>query len=348
LNKTDGGNVLLLLWCQPFPHTKIQESHKHKNQESILLKTMLVAAASMPPNPFVRFSFDPTPEPPRRTTLELIRDEHWAHLVRRVNKAPEQVQSKTIVNLDGQNTEAYPLHYLCKKRNVPPALVELIIDACKEASRTPDAELHSLPIHIACEHDASVGVLDVLIRAYPEGLTITDADGNLPIHYACSLESCESALYLLKACPESVMTKNKKGQTPLHLASSRYDVCPELVEELIRLNQDACKTRDWQGRLPIHSACMWKADTKVIQMLLEAYPQSVRQQDSHHHTPYGICRKVVHLDHHDSTVKLLRSYQLKHGDLLNRSKDLMRYQAENLSDSLGIHAHKSFRYANAG
>jgi ankyrin repeat protein len=155
-------------------------------------------------------------------------------------------------------------------------------------------------------------------------------------------------MYLLNACPESDKMTNKKGQTPLHLACSRYDVCPELIQELIRLNSDACKTRDWQGRLPVHSACMWKADAQVIEMLLEAYPQSVREQDSHHHTPYGICRKVVHLDHHDPTVKLLRSYRLKHGDLLHRSKDFVTYQAENLSDSLGIHAHKSLRYANAG
>lgn len=307
---------------------------------------MLVA--TMPPNPFVRVSFDPAPQPCRRTIVELIKDEHWARLWRRITKAPEQLQTKTIVNLDGQNTEAHPLHYLCKKRDVPAALVEAFVENCKEATRTPDSELQSLPIHIACEHDAPVAVLNVLVDAYPEGLVKTDKAGNLPIHYACSLQSPESAMSLLKACPESVTAKNKKGQTPLHLACSRYDISKELVQELLSLNDDACKTRDWQGRLPIHSACMWKANTLMIDMLLKSYPESVRVEDSHHMTPYGICRKTVHLDHHDSTVKLLRSYQKKHGDFLVRGKYLVQYQAENISDSLGIHTHKSFRYANAG
>lgn len=309
---------------------------------------MLVS--TMPPNPFVNVSFDPVPQPCRRTILELIRDEEWVKVMRRVTKTPEQCQMKTIVNLDGHKTEAYPLHYLCKNKNVPAALVDAFVENCKEATRTPDAELQSLPIHIACEHDASVAVLDVLVRAYPEGLTKPDIDGNLPIHYACALESPESAMYLLEACPdESVTTTNKKkGQTPLHLACSRYDVSTKLVQELIRLNEDACKARDWQGRLPIHSACMWKASSAVIEMLLKCNPQSAREEDSHHMTPYGICRKVVHLDHHDATVKLLRAYRKKHGDLLVRGKDLVQYQAENLSDSLGIHAHKSFRHADAG
>ena len=226
--------------------------------------------------------------------------------------------------------------------------MKAFVDICSEAARTPDSVHQSLPIHIACEHDASVEVLDVLVHAYPEGLAKSDSDGNLPIHYACSLESPECAIYLLKAWPASVMTKNNKGQTLLHLACSRYDVSVELVQELLSLNEDACKTRDWQGRLPIHSACMWKANRQVVELLLKCYPQSVRAEDLHNMTPYGIARKVVHLDHHEPIVKLLRSYRKMNADLLVRGRDLLQYQAENLSDSLGLHAHKSFRHANAG
>jgi len=280
--------------------------------------------------------------------LELIKEEQWARVYRRINKAPEQVQCQSLVNLDGQNTEAYPLHYLCKKKDVPLAIVEAFVNACKEAVRTPDSVLKSLPIHIACEHDAPISVLNILVQAYPEGLLKPDKDGNLPIHYACSLESPECAMYLLEACPASVTVKNSKRQTLLHLACSRYDMSVELIQELIRLDEDACKARDWQERLPIHSACMWKANTQVIDMLLKCYPQSVRAGDVHNMTPYGICRKVVHLDHHDSTVKLLRSYQKKNGDFLVRGRDLFKYQAENLSDSFGMHAHKSLRHANPG
>lgn len=307
---------------------------------------MLVA--NMAPNPFVSVSFAPVLEAPRRTMIEIIRDEQWVPVYRRVNKVPEQVRDKCLVNLDGQSTEAYPLHYLCKNKDVPLAIVDAFLGTCPEAARTPDAVLGWLPIHIACKHDASVAVLDMLVQAYPEGLSTADKDGNLPLHYACALESPECARYLLQACSETVSLKNNKGQTPLHLACSRYDVSTELVQELIQLDKDACRVHDWQKRLPLHSACMWKASTQVIEMLLRCYPQSLRETDSHNMNPYDICRKVVHLDHHDSTVKLLRSYQKKNGDLLIRVRDSLRYKTESLSDSLGIHAHKPLHHANAG
>lgn len=308
--------------------------------------------ATMPPSPFasVSYTYAPThvPKRQRQTMLELLLDEDWARAYRRVSKHPEIARQKTLINLDGQNTEAHLLHYLCRKKNVPVALVQAFVAACPDAARAGDEVLDCLPLHVACEHDASVALLKVLMNAYPEGLIRPDKDGNLPVHYACSLESPESALYLLEACPELVSMKNNKGQTPLHLACSRYDVSLELVQELTRLNEDACKSRDWQGRLPLHSACMWKAAPEVVELLLKCYPQGVRVEDTHKLTPYSICRKVVHLDHHDSTVKLLRSYQNKKGGLFARGRNLVQHQAENLSDTLHLHAHNSFRHVHAG
>jgi hypothetical protein len=287
-------------------------------------------------------------EPSRRTLLELIKDENWARVYRRVAKSPEELQRMTLINLDGHSSEAYPLHYLCRKKEAPVAVVEAFVNAWPEAARTQDSILESLPLHVACEHDASVEVLAILIHAYPEGLTKPDKYGNLPIHCASSLESPESALLLLHACPESAKMKTNKGQTPLHLACSRYDISNELVQVLIQLYKDACKSRDWQGRLPLHSACMWNAPTCVLELLLQCYPEGVRLEDSYRMTPYSICRKVFHLDHHESTVKLLRSYHKKRGGLLSRSRDLVQFKAENLSDSLGMHSHhKLFHHVHA-
>jgi ankyrin repeat protein len=207
--------------------------------------------------------------------------------------------------------------------------------------------LQELPIHVACQHDAPVAFLKVLVNAYPESLLKPDKDGNLPIHYACSLESPDAAHYLMDASAESLKRVNKKNKTPLHLACSRYDVSVTLIQDLIQLNENACKTRDWQGRLPIHSACMWEASTGVIELLLNAYPQSVGEKDDHSMTPYGICRKVVHLEMHNATVKLLREHHKNRASLFGKGKDLFQYQAENLSDTLHLHQHTSFRHANA-
>ena len=283
----------------------------------------------------------------RQTILDLIRNEQWEKVKRRVSKAPEEAGRLKVVNLDGQKTQAYAIHYLLRKKEVPVDVIESVVKAWKDALSMPDSVLNELPIHIACQHDAPIATLDVLVHAYPEGLLIPDRDGNLPIHYACSLEDPEAARYLMNACPASARKTNCKGQTPLHLACARYDISIDLVQELIQLNENACKTPDWQGRLPVHSACMWKANTRVIETLLKAHPEAVRAFDLHNLTPYGICRKVVHLPTSDPTVTLLRAYRKKHGDFFVRGRDLVQYQAENVSAKLSQHHKKPFRGVNA-
>lgn len=283
----------------------------------------------------------------RHSIEDLIKDERWERVEKRLSRDPAEIQCKHLENLDGHKTQAYALHYLCRKKEAPTHLVEAFVNLQKEAVSTPDSLLQELPIHIACQHDAPVATLEVLVNAYPESLLKPDKDGNLPIHYACSHESPEAAHYLMDACAESLKWKNKKNQTPLHLACSRYDISLTLIQDLIQMNKDACKTRDWQGRLPIHSACMWKASPGIIELLLKAYPESVGEKDEHNMTPYGICRKVIHLDTHEATVKMLRSHHKNHVSLFGKAKDLVQYQAENISDALHLHHHKSFHHANA-
>jgi hypothetical protein len=305
---------------------------------------------TMAPN--VEISFVPDehcshPRHHRHSIEDLIKDERWEKVEKRLLSDPAEIQCVRLENIDGHQTQAYALHYLCRKKETPTPLLEHFVDLHHEAVSTPDSLLQELPIHVACQHDAPVAFLKVLVNAYPESLLKSDKDGNLPIHYACALESPDAAHYLMNASAESTKRVNKKNQTPLHLACSRYDVSISLIQDLIDLNENACKTRDWQARLPIHSACMWKASTAVIELLLRAYPQSVREKDDHNMNPYGICRKVVHLDTHHATVKLLRDHHKKHASLLGKGKDLVQYHAENLSDALHLHHHPSFRHANA-
>lgn len=276
-----------------------------------------------------------------------IQEGRWDRVEKRLLRDPDEIQPVHLENLHGHKTQAYTLHYLCRKKDVPASLVQAFVDLEKEAISAPDSILQELPIHIACQHDAPVDVLKILVNAYPEGLLKKDRDGNLPLHYACSFESPDAARYLIDQCPESVSLRNKKNQTPLHRACSRYNVSLASIKDLIGLYADACMSRDWQGRLPIHSACMWKADSSVIELLLKTHPEALREKDDHHLTPYAICRKVIHLDAHHPVVQLLRKYHKKQESFFGKSKDLVQYQAENLTDALRLPHHKSCSHANA-
>lgn len=272
--------------------------------------------------------------------LELMREEQWEEVESRLKESPELARRLDKVQVHAQKVQAYPLHYLCKKKNAPSSLIESFVETWSEAASTTDSAFRSLPIHIACTNDISISGIKALVKAYPEGLTTADEEGNLPIHYACSLSSEETVMYLIESSPESIKKLNKRNQTALHLACSRYDISERVVHTLLKMSHSACKTRDWQGRCPVHDACMWHAPPVIIDSLLEAYPDSARLFDMTGLTPYGICRKRIHLPTSDPTIKLIRSYRKRNGGVLRRGRDIAQFASENMNDVLSHHSNK--------
>lgn len=95
-----------------------------------------------------------------------------------------------------------------------------------------------LPIHLACVKKAPVGVLQVLLQAYPEGAATQDPhSGCLPLHIVCQIgdASCLPAVrFLLAACPTATKAVEMRGRLPLHLAV--LSMAPFSVVELLGKN----------------------------------------------------------------------------------------------------------------
>ena len=91
-----------------------------------------------------------------------------------------------------------------------------------------------LPIHLACTHGAPVGLLEMLIQSYPEGVATVDAHtGYLPLHMACGKSSAAVVKLLLETFPDATNVADVQGRLPLHVAvvaMASYAVVEALVE----------------------------------------------------------------------------------------------------------------------
>jgi ankyrin repeat protein len=103
----------------------------------------------------------------------------------------------------------------------------------------PDAAVQTLvtgktPLHLWCSDlrltsrgvgfDDDVTVVRTMLTARPSAATVRDADGFLPLHWACAAGPAASlAMFrsLISARPESVIAKNNGGVSPLGMLWSR-------------------------------------------------------------------------------------------------------------------------------
>lgn len=260
---------------------------------------------------------------------ELILGERYEALYVVVTNCPEEARKVTRINLHNQKTSSYPLHLLCKRKNVPLDVLQAFLDAAPEAACTADPIFHSLPIHVACRHNLPAPAIQRLINAFPESLTISDMEGNLPIHLACSMSSSDVVRLVSPSHSRTRSHKNQKRQTPLHMACTRDNIDIAMLQHLVQIYPSACKDQDRHGRLPLHVACMWKADTVVLKLLLDVFPGAMRLDDLHKQTPYRILRNRTT---DKERIQLFRMYRRANGPYVNRGMDSIQFGAEMVAD----------------
>jgi ankyrin repeat protein len=217
-------------------------------------------------------------------TWDQVRRWLWAH--------ESQEERAAAAYIRGQ-ADVTPLHLMCKLNNPPTDIISDIVEAAPEVVSWVDS--HGwLPLHHACANGASPDVLQVLSTAFPEskitqdnqnrtplhfyatrnsdnpaamainvGLLsdtgaaeLPDRGGMLPMHYACAYGTSPAVLkVLVQSYPESLLAKENKGRTPMHLAmvNAHRDASPGVLAFL--LESEGNKTvnmRDHEENLPIH------------------------------------------------------------------------------------------------
>lgn len=115
---------------------------------------------------------------------------------------------------------------------------------------------------------------------YPDAVSVRDATGNLPLHYASNQASnVEFVRKLLNLYPESVgIVDHRERRLALHYAAQgRASI--EVFELLLEMYPEGVNQTDRANLLPLHMACQSHGDARalgvIVRRLIELSPLSV-------------------------------------------------------------------------
>jgi hypothetical protein len=166
---------------------------------------------------------------------ELIVAGQYEQVEERLLQCPEEAGTIGLYNLFSQKSRCYPLHYICRRQNVPQSTLRALLDATPvEALVFRESATWSTPLHVACWYQLPASTLALLVHRQPRALRLMDRDGSLPVHLTASLHPEASKLVpiFLVFFPETAKWKNRKEQTPLKLLQA-HQTLAVLVQEII-------------------------------------------------------------------------------------------------------------------
>eukprot|EP00585_Thalassiosira_rotula_P001451 CAMPEP_0196151946 /NCGR_PEP_ID=MMETSP0910-20130528/34614_1 /TAXON_ID=49265 /ORGANISM="Thalassiosira rotula, Strain GSO102" /LENGTH=374 /DNA_ID=CAMNT_0041415437 /DNA_START=269 /DNA_END=1390 /DNA_ORIENTATION=- len=131
-----------------------------------------------------------------------------------------------------------------------------------------------------------------LSQSNPESARYVGPDGWNALHHACDrrcphVEVIDS---LLSAYPQAIVQTNDKGWTPLHRAcrnKTPRDVVRLLLRKYPELGKRAASMRCNDGRSALHYALLYDAPEGVVDLLLQADPGAVLDDDRDGVSPLG-------------------------------------------------------------
>jgi hypothetical protein len=156
----------------------------------------------------------------------------WPDVIRRAHSHPEEV-----VWRDSDGGTAF--HHACRFLEAGDAVREML-KTCESACYMQDKD-GSTPLHVAC-WNGSDEVIQLLVAANRDVVSIVDKNGRTPLHLACSSwppPSDSTIELLLKADPEMSMVADTNGRTPLNLLCSRHEQRMQMAMESIEHGMDS-------------------------------------------------------------------------------------------------------------
>jgi len=170
-----------------------------------------------------------------------------------------------------KNAHCLPLHEACMT-NAPPATVQAILLAYRDAARTAESSYARLPLHCACRRaKADPAIVKLLLQFHKAAALVPDDLGRLPLHYALSNGADSTVIHLLlTAGPEACQAQDNSGWTPLHVACAAG--CKAgIIMGLLHAYPAACILRTDKGSPPIK--CLAKSaspDREEIKDMLKS------------------------------------------------------------------------------
>jgi len=147
--------------------------------------------------------------------------------------------------------------------------MKVVLKAFPRAVRVKDKEGY-VPLHLACENGADASVIKVLVEAFPDSVHAEAKYSMTPLHFACSQNPDASVVrvLLVDGDPGVCRLPDALGHVPLHMALmglAPYDV----IELLVASAPDTVFSRNQKGELPLDIARRKRAPPEVEGLILK-------------------------------------------------------------------------------
>ena len=211
---------------------------------------------------------------------------------------------------------AYPLHFACYNSDCPSAVIELLLKKnpsvvshfCYFYEGVNHTDAEGLPIHYYLSRASNIdlGVVKLLVTAYPEALVTADAETKCtPIHTLLCNPNIKSLFdivqFLSEANPSSLRLLNEQDRIALHVACSNKNINSKIVQLLLDAWPESIRWPDNYGCLPIDFICKNEnlnetASLEILALHIEAYPASIRRDDMGGNLPIHVAIAKKSLD----------------------------------------------------
>jgi len=138
-----------------------------------------------------------------------------------------------------------------------------------------------LPLHLALSKGAPLDLVRILLSKNRDAINEKWLDQSYPLHIACAQQINENQAQVIKYMMKKSNTltmQTSEDSTPLHLLCE-HNPPIRLIKKMFKRSISSinlCSIKDNQGRLPIHVALDYTANSETTLFLLEQFQESVR------------------------------------------------------------------------
>ena len=185
-----------------------------------------------------------------------------------------------------------PLHLACRNR-MGLEIIQTLVEAYPESVSIPTSRLGVLPFHIACAVRSELPILQYLAGLFPKAIQTVDHRGCYPLHHT-SFQSPNANAWLFSEYPEAISHQDNIGMLPIHLllAAQLKEESKAVLDRMISEYPKSLEVPTDRGFLALHYAVAFESSEReeVILKLLQAYPQAASHSSKEGKLPlHALC-----------------------------------------------------------
>jgi hypothetical protein len=214
----------------------------------------------------------------------LLQDHKWDKALKEAKKSPKLVRELYQVGgfYDGQISSQVNALHMAAALGAPPELIQGLSTLHPGGAFQVDKRYGRIPLQIAVMSGAPATTVSALIKLDPKTARQKDSNGRIALHYACKdpMSGESSTRFLIRAYAEGADVSDDSGFLPLHVAC-RYGSSLLVIRMLIRASPKSMLSKTKKGSTPLSCAKTSKGGLgeEIVGILERAAEESLDRDD---------------------------------------------------------------------